>query len=111
MPPELLINCYHNQSFPISQDPTVPVATWTLNGRAQPDEINIFVSDTARPDLNDRLQIFNDDLTSSINDIIGTMVCNLTNPFGLDTATSIISKFNDEGGLIEITLILTNVHR
>ena len=110
MPPELLINCYHNQSFPISQDPTAPVATWTLNGRAQPDEINIFVSDTARPDLNDRLQIFNDDATSSINDIIGTMVCNLTNPFGFDTATSIISKFNDEGGLIEITLILTNVH-
>ena len=110
MPPQLLINCYHNRSFPVTQDPP-PVAAWTLNGRAQPDDVNIFVSDTARPDLNDRLQIFNDDATSSINDIIGTMVCNLTNSFGYDTATSIISKFNDEGGLIEITLILTNVHR
>ena len=110
MPPELLINCYHNRSFPVSQYPP-PVATWTLNGGAQPDGANIFVSGTTRPDLNERLQIFNDDLTSSINDIIGTVVCNLTNPFGFDTATSIISKFNDEGGLIEITLILTNVHR
>ena len=46
MPPELLINCYHNRSFPVSQDPP-PVATWTLNGRGQPDDVNIFVSDTA----------------------------------------------------------------
>ena len=103
MPPELLINCFHNRSFPISEDPP-PVGAWTLNGVPQPDGVNIFILDAGRPDLNDRLQIFNDELTTSINDIIGTTVCNLTNPFGFDTATSIISKFNDEEGLIEITL-------
>ena len=96
MPPVLLINCFHNRSFPVAQDPP-PVAAWTLNGGAQPDDTNnIFIAEGGRPDLNDRLRIFNDEITSSINDIIGTMVCNLTNPFGFDTATSIISKFNDE---------------
>ena len=108
MPTELLINCFHNRSFTITQDPP-PVAAWTLNGVPQPDGVNIFILDAGRPALNDRLQIFNDEITSSINDIIGTMVCNLTNPFGFDIATSIISKFN-EGGLIEITLFLNNVH-
>ena len=103
MPPVLLINCFHNRSFPVAQDPP-PVAAWTLNGVPQPDGVNIFILDAGRPDLNDRLQIFNDDDTTSINDIIGIMVCNLTNPFGFDIATSIISKFNDERGLIEITL-------
>ena len=102
MPPELLINCFHNDMFPIAQDP-FPVASWTLNGVPQPDGANIFQLETVRPALNDRLQIINDQFTP-VNDIIGTVECNLTNPFGFDTATSIISKFN-EGGLIEITLL------
>ena len=103
MPPVLSINCFHNRSFPVAQDPP-PVAAWTLNGGAQPDLTNIFITEGGSPDIDDRLDIFNDEFTSSINDIIGTMVCNLTNPFGFDIATSIISKFNDERGLIEITL-------
>ena len=103
MPPELLINCFHNRSFTIREDPP-PFASWTLNGEALPDGFNIFIAEGGRPDLNDRLRIFNDVL-SFPNDIIGTVVCNLTNPFGFDTATSVISKFNDEGELIEITLL------
>jgi len=60
----------------------------------QPDGNNTFVfNNPDNPDQSDQLQIFNDGLTSSINDIIGIFMCNLTNPFGLDTATSIISKF------------------
>ena len=96
MPPQLFINCCHNQNVSILGDPP-PVASWTLNGGTLPDGTNIFVVDTARPDLNDQLQIFNNDTDSSINDIIGIFVCNLTNNFGSDTATSNISKyFNEE---------------
>ena len=65
-----------------------PEAIWTLNGISQPDTVNTFLQDELlKIDTNYQLQIFNDDFTEDINDILGKYVCVLS--FGSDTATTV----------------------
>ena len=95
IPEQFFIDCYHDTIFPIRPDPA-PEAIWTLNGISQPDTVNTFLQDEPlRIGTNDRLQIFNDDFTEDIkiiNDILGTYVCVLSNAFGSDTATTVVTK-------------------
>ena len=89
MPEQFFIDCYHDTSFPIRPDPA-PEAVWTLNGISQPDNRNTFLQDEpSNIGTNDRLQIFSD---GDINDILGTYVCVLSNAFGSDTATTVVTK-------------------
>ena len=92
MPEQFVIDCYHDTSFPIRPDPA-PAAIWTLNGILQPDGANtFFLNEQSRIGKNGRLRIYNDDQTPDINDILGTYVCVLSNPFGSDTATTVVTK-------------------
>ena len=93
MPEQFFIDCYHDTSFPIRPDPA-PAAIWTLNGISQPDSKNTFFQEDEpfRIGTNGRLRIYNDDMTEDINDILGTYVCVLSNPFGSDTATTVVTK-------------------
>ena len=93
MPEQFFIDCYHDTSFPIRPDPA-PAAIWTLNGISQPDSKNTFFleDEPFRIGTNGRLRIYNDDMTEDINDILGTYVCVLSNPFGSDTATTVVTK-------------------
>ena len=91
MPEQFFIDCYHDTSFPIRPDPA-PAAMWTLNGISQPDTVNTFFQDvTLRIGKNGRLRIYNDEGTEDINDILGTYVCVLSNPFGSETATTVVT--------------------
>ena len=91
MPEQFFIDCYHDTSFPIRPDPA-PAAIWTLNGISQPDNKNTFLLlESLRIGKNGRLQIYNDEGTEDINDILGTYVCVLSNPFGSETATTVVT--------------------
>ena len=95
MPMKIAILCGHNNSNPINP---IPAATWTLTAsKISLSNPAISFSDSPlRLGTNDQLLIDNDgDPIQFADDLRGNYTCILANSEGMDTATTIIGRINN----------------